>query len=194
MSKFKVGDRVRAIHLVDNLPLTGKSGTVVAILPLPADYQLAVEFDDNISGLTCLGLTLNGHGRYGYDHEFELVEPQPQPLDFNTYQQQARKTAIYPTLRLQVEPNATYYASWVYPLIGLSGEVGELQNKLKKVIRDTTAPDIADIQAELGDILWYLSQVATEFDLSLDDIAHENLIKLKARQLGNKICGEGDNR
>mgnify|MGYP001601095772 FL=1 len=115
-------------------------------------------------------------------------------ITFNDYQNQAAKTAIYPTMSRygQVGPKDTL--SLVYPLIGLSGEVGELQNKLKKVIRDNKTLNSADIEAELGDILWYISQLATEFNLSLNNIAKENLNKLKARQLGNKISGEGDNR
>ena len=85
--------------------------------------------------------------------------------------------------------------SWVPTLLSVCQErLRELQNKLKKVIRDNKTLNSADIEAELGDILWYISQLATEFNLSLNNIAKKNLNKLKARQLGNKISGEGDNR
>ncbi len=46
----------------------------------------------------------------------------------------------------------------------------------------------------LGDVLWYIAQVATELDLSLDEIAEYNITKLYDRLERGKIKGDGDNR
>ena len=51
-----------------------------------------------------------------------------------------------------------------------------------------------EITKELGDVLWYLSQIATELDVSLEDVAGENLKKLFSRMERGLISGDGDNR
>lgn len=103
--------------------------------------------------------------------------------DFNFYQDEARKTAIYPT---------NYKIT--YPLLGLTGEVGEFANKYKKVIRDGITLDRKDLEAELGDILWYLSNLASDLGISLDAIAANNIMKLRNRMDRGVIKGSGDNR
>jgi NTP pyrophosphatase (non-canonical NTP hydrolase) len=109
-------------------------------------------------------------------------------MDFNTYQAEALKTAIYPN----VGDNFTY------PTLGLAGEAGELSNKVKKIIRDkldkTDDKVVFDIENEIGDILWYAAVLAMEFGLSLDEIAVNNLFKLHERQNKNTLHGEGDSR
>lgn len=104
-------------------------------------------------------------------------------MDMNDYQSMARTTAIYPKEQ-----------SLVYPLLGLVGEVGEFANKYKKVIRDNAMFLQEDMEAELGDILWYLSILAVDCDIKLDDIAATNLRKLSDRQSRGKLGGSGDNR
>jgi NTP pyrophosphatase (non-canonical NTP hydrolase) len=85
-----------------------------------------------------------------------------------------------------------------YPALGLAGEVGEFCNKLKKVMRDQggriTDEFREKARGELGDILWYLAECATELDLDLEQIAEENIDKLHSRKARGKIQGEGDNR
>ena len=109
-------------------------------------------------------------------------------LDFTEYQKLSRRTAVYPNIG-----NNLYY-----PALGLAGETGEVMNKIKKIMRDKL--DIKDnnlkemIESELGDILWYISNLATELNLSLDDIAKKNLDKLMDRKKRGKIHGSGDNR
>ena len=109
-------------------------------------------------------------------------------MDFKTYQKKARVTALYPNLG----------SNYIYPTLGLVGEAGEVAEKVKKVIRDKNG--IFDdeskkaIKKELGDVLWYLSNLSTEFGFELDDIASENLIKLKLRSARNTISGSGDER
>ena len=102
---------------------------------------------------------------------------------FKQYQAKARETAIYP-------PD---YAM-IYPLLGLVGEVGEFCNKYKKVIRDGTPFSKEDAQSELGDILWYVANVASDFGLSLDEVAYENIAKLQDRKSRGTLRGSGDNR
>jgi NTP pyrophosphatase (non-canonical NTP hydrolase) len=109
-------------------------------------------------------------------------------MNFTDYQTKSRATAKYPVIGHGV----------VYPTLGLANEAGEVAGKIKKVFRDKDGL-IGDetrqaLKAELGDVLWYLSQVATELDLSLDEIAEHNLAKLLDRQARGKIQGDGDNR
>lgn len=109
-------------------------------------------------------------------------------MNFEEYQKKSRKTAIY--------PNAG--ENFVYPTLGLSGEAGEVAEKIKKVIRDKEGKIDEEtremIKKELGDVLWYVSQLASELGLSLDDIAEGNIQKLYSRMDRNKLSGSGDNR
>lgn len=102
---------------------------------------------------------------------------------FAAYQDEARKTAIYPQQSMRT-----------YPLIGLVGEVGEFCNKYKKEIRDKAILDKEDAKKELGDILWYLSNLCTDFGIALDEVALLNLEKLNDRAQRGVIGGSGDNR
>ena len=109
-------------------------------------------------------------------------------MDFKTYQKKARLTAQYPDLG----------SNNIYPTLGLVGEAGEVAEKIKKVIRDKKG--IFDeeskngIKKELGDVLWYLSNLCTEFNFSLEEVALQNLEKLKLRESKGRISGSGDNR
>jgi len=70
--------------------------------------------------------------------------------------------------------------------------------KIKKVFRDKggeiSEESRSALKAELGDVLWYVSQLCTELDLSLDEVAEHNLVKLYDRLERGKILGDGDNR
>ena len=109
-------------------------------------------------------------------------------MDFKTYQNKSRETAMYPDLG----------SNHIYPTLGLVGEAGEVAEKVKKVIRDKNG--IFDneakqgIKKELGDVLWYLSNLCTEFNFSLDEVAIQNLEKLNLRSIKGKLSGSGDNR
>ena len=109
-------------------------------------------------------------------------------MDFNTYQKKARLTAQYPNLG----------SNNIYPTLGLVGEAGEVAEKVKKVIRDKNGlfdeESIVGIKKELGDVLWYLSNLCTEFGFSFDDVALQNLEKLKLRAINGRISGSGDDR
>lgn len=109
-------------------------------------------------------------------------------MDFNEYQKKSRQTAIYPGLN----------NNFVYPTLGLSGEAGEVAEKIKKVLRDKDGQvdetTKMEIEKELGDVLWYVAQIATELGLDLDLIAEKNIEKLFSRRDRGVLKGEGDNR
>jgi NTP pyrophosphatase (non-canonical NTP hydrolase) len=109
-------------------------------------------------------------------------------LDFSTYQQRSRETARYPDVG----------ANPIYPTLGLCGEAGEVADKVKKVIRDQqgvfSPPTVAALELELGDVLWYVAQLASELDLDLERVAQANLNKLASRAARNVIAGSGDDR
>ena len=109
-------------------------------------------------------------------------------MDLNEYQCKARETALYPN----VGKNP------IYPTLGLSGEAGEVADKVKKVLRDNNGlfddESKEAIKLELGDVLWYISQLSSELGFDLDSIALSNLNKLSDRKSRGKISGSGDGR
>ena len=109
-------------------------------------------------------------------------------MDFKDYQEESRSTAVYPVIGHGV----------IYPTLGLTNEAGEVAGKIKKLFRDKDGliglDDKTALESELGDVLWYLAQVATELELSLDRVAVRNLEKLLDRQARGKIRGDGDDR
>lgn len=109
-------------------------------------------------------------------------------MEFKEYQQESRKTAVYPVIG----------QGFVYPALGLAGESGEVVEKIKKIFRDQQGM-VGDEQRqavakELGDVLWYLAQLATELDLELNQVAQDNLDKLFSRQQRGQLHGSGDER
>ena len=107
--------------------------------------------------------------------------------DLDMYQKVALTTAIYPREQ-----------AIIYPTLGLTGEAGEVANKVKKIIRDgSDSKDeklVSEIKAEIGDCLWYIAVLANDFDIQLSDIASTNLEKLEKRKEKGTIHGSGDNR
>ncbi len=109
-------------------------------------------------------------------------------MTFDEYQIEASKTAVYPKVG----------ENFVYPVLGLAGESGEVVEKVKKVFRDKNG--IVDdetrdsIKKELGDVLWYLAQISTELNISFSDVVATNIEKLKSRAERDKLHGDGDNR
>ena len=111
-------------------------------------------------------------------------------MTFEEYQKFCKTTAIYPdTTKL------------MYPALGLTGEAGEVANKIKKLVRDGVPKERKDldaakeqIAAELGDVLWYCAALASDLDVSLGRVAKDNMDKLTSRKERGKIGGSGDNR
>jgi len=111
-----------------------------------------------------------------------------EPMELSDYQKKALTTALYPN-----QGNNPYY-----PALGLGGEVGEVLNKVKKIMRDHGGA-ITDeyreiLKQELGDVLWYLGALATELNLDLEDVAKANLEKLASRMERGVLSGDGDER
>ena len=107
--------------------------------------------------------------------------------DLDMYQKVALTTAIYPREQ-----------AIIYPTLGLTGEAGEVANKVKKIIRDgsNTNDDnlVSEIKSEIGDCLWYIAVLASDFNIKLSDIASANIEKLALRKSKGTIHGSGDNR
>jgi NTP pyrophosphatase (non-canonical NTP hydrolase) len=110
-------------------------------------------------------------------------------LGFHEYQEEASETAIY--------PGENTIMGLAYCGLGL-GEAGEVQGKIKKILRDSDgvySPEQAyEIAKELGDALWYIAMVAKELGYDLEDIAQMNLDKLGDRRERGVLKGSGDNR
>ncbi|AFI24945.1 hypothetical protein [Mycobacterium phage SWU1] len=114
-------------------------------------------------------------------------------MHVDIYQIAASDTAIY--------PGAGEYDSLEglsYVTMGLVGEAGEIANKVKKILRDQdgviTQENRDDLQAELGDVMWYVAQLANQLDVWLSIVTHRNLNKLQSRKDRGVITGSGDNR
>ena len=107
--------------------------------------------------------------------------------DLDMYQKVALTTAIYPREQ-----------AIIYPTLGLTGEAGEVANKVKKIIRDgSDSKDeklVSEIKSEIGDCLWYIAVLANDFNIKLSDIASANIEKLATRKSKGTIHGSGDNR
>lgn len=106
-------------------------------------------------------------------------------LTFNNYQKYARETAIYKD-------------GIFYPALGLCSESGEVADKIKKIYRDNNGiiseENKEQLIKEMGDVLWYLANMSTDLNVTLEDIAKKNLEKIQARQKKNLIHAEGDDR
>lgn len=128
-------------------------------------------------------------------------------MTFDEYQGRAIEFARYPR-QVMVEYINTEDERYVdseplpftYPVMALAEEAGEVVGKVAKYIRkqEYNATNYLrlreDVKKELGDVLWQLNAVATEFDLDLRDIAEANLSKLSGREERGTIVGEGDSR
>lgn len=105
------------------------------------------------------------------------------------YQTEVSNHATYPGA------NTESIEAIQYCTLGLAGEAGEVANKVKKLLRDGDSDEKREaIIAELGDVLWYLSQLASEFNVALNDVLIDNLEKIRGRRERGTIGGEGDKR
>jgi NTP pyrophosphatase (non-canonical NTP hydrolase) len=103
-------------------------------------------------------------------------------MDFKEYQKKAVAFAIYPE---------AYKV--IYPTLGLCGEAGEVAEKVKKQVRDGNF-NRHEVAKELGDVLWYLANLANDIGYSLSEVAAMNVDKLQSRKDRGVISGSGDNR
>lgn len=92
---------------------------------------------------------------------------------FESYQRLASKTASYK------DPD--------YLPLGLAEECGELVHEFARCKRKGVPMDVEALSSEIGDVLWMLSQICREYDLSLAVVATENIAKLKQRNTDGSI-------
>ena len=117
-----------------------------------------------------------------------MKEKQLSTITAAMYQEKACETAIFPK-RQAME----------YLTLGLTGESGEIANKVKKFIRDGAAKDEylakrIEIAYEIGDVMWYCAVLAHELEMNLGHIMEKNLEKLADRKARGVISGNGDKR
>ena len=110
-------------------------------------------------------------------------------MNLREYQQQALTTAT---------ATGDEFKDLLHWVLGISGEAGEVAEKIKKIIRDKdgeiSEADKQELAKEIGDVLWYLAAFSDHLGLDLQDVAQANLDKLKSRQARGVIGGSGDNR
>lgn len=108
-------------------------------------------------------------------------------MNFEDYQTQASKTAIYNDADVVI-----------YPVLGLLSEAGEVAGKVKKVLRDNNGQFLPEhreaIADEVGDCLWYIASICTDLGFGMETIAQRNLNKLNSRMARGVIQGSGDTR
>ena len=105
------------------------------------------------------------------------------PLTLDQYQQQAKATAVYPEDK-----------AYRYLIAGLAGEVGEVSSIFAKHWRGDGPLTSDNLEAELGDVLWFVAMLADEIGCDLSTVAQGNLDKLADRAERGKLKGSGDNR
>lgn len=97
-------------------------------------------------------------------------------MELNQYQKKSWETAIYPNKGKDI----------IYPALGLGGELGELQEKISKILRDKnlkiSEEDRKELAHDLGGILWYIAALATELKLNLNEVAEKNISELNSRK------------
>lgn len=109
-------------------------------------------------------------------------------MNFRDYQRAAKKTADYPDVG----------NNFIYPTLGLTGEAGEVAEKIKRVLREnkgTISNTVKEeIAYELGDVLWYIAALCSELDIDMESVAEDNLNKLTSRLIRGTLHGNGDHR
>lgn len=113
--------------------------------------------------------------------------------DIDAYQEWTNTTVVFsdPTKITEGED----LGDIMYCALGLAGEAGEVADKVKKLYRDGYSPQQRGaILVELGDVMWYASQLAYLFNVRMSEILQANQDKLNSRRARNKLHGSGDER
>lgn len=110
-------------------------------------------------------------------------------MNFNDYQKQALTTVV---------ATDNSFFDTLHWVLGVTGEAGEIAEKIKKIIRDKNAQiseqDKTELIKEIGDVLWYLAVLTNQLGYELEDVARTNLAKQMSRQTRGVLGGSGDNR
>ena len=107
-------------------------------------------------------------------------------MTLNEYQEKAIKEAFYEKDDI------------VYNALGITGEAGEIADHVKKMLRDDggilTKERREILKKELGDVLWYVANMARRLGVTLDEVGKANINKIIDRKSRNVQHGSGDNR
>jgi len=110
-------------------------------------------------------------------------------MTFNEYQKKAKTTLL---------SSGDELLDVLHMALGISGESGEVSEKLKKIIRDNNGDlsrlDLESLKKELGDVLWHLAVMAELLSISFDEIATLNIEKLASRKKRGVLKGSGSDR
>lgn len=120
-------------------------------------------------------------------------------MNLNEYQNEALKTAEYPQVDLLFHGHEDKKeGDYLYLVLGLVGEAGEVAEKVKRVIRSDSGEMSPEtklaIIKEVSDVLWYCAVLADEFGFTLDEMANINIEKLRDRKARGVIRSTGDER
>ena len=113
-------------------------------------------------------------------------------MNFNEYQKECAKTDVGTAAQDVLDPG------WLYYVLGIAGETGELIEKIKKLFRDKNG--IVDdefkeaVIKEMGDVQWYQARLADWFGIKFEEIFTTNVEKLHRRKELDLIHGDGDDR
>lgn len=145
--------------------------------------------------LECLGADIEPAG----SNKKETTVGDIIPSGFDAYQEFTGSVAIYPGA------GTGGFEAMTYCALKMCGESGEFAEKLGKRIRKgktigaitreaMTDEFRGELAKELGDVLWYVSQAASELGYSLSEIVEMNVEKLTSRKVRGVLDGSGDNR
>lgn len=120
-------------------------------------------------------------------------------MNINEYQLKAHCFADYTLPVINVpEENDVVVADYCYPALRLAEEAGEVSGKFAKAVRDNHGRIDSErkeaIVKELGDVCWFVAELCTILDVSLESVMQKNIDKLTSRKERNVIHGSGDNR
>ena len=178
MSKLKIIKAIDPITFTPKIGVMDGKERILKIENTPDDFTA-----DTLKEMIKAELDVSRHGEVDeiIDKEFN------KPLSLNEYQNKAIETAIYGE-----------GSKIIYPTLGLTGEAGEVADKVKKVLRDNngvfTDEKKLEIAKELSDTCWYIAALARDLGYTMEEICIINLEKLKSRQERGVIGGSGDNR
>jgi NTP pyrophosphatase (non-canonical NTP hydrolase) len=113
-------------------------------------------------------------------------------MTFNEYQDECAKTDVGTSAQDNLKPG------WMYYVLGIGGETGELLEKIKKLFRDDygemTEERKKAVILEMGDMMWYMARLCSHLGVKFDQVALMNVDKLQSRKKREKIHGDGDIR
>jgi len=111
-------------------------------------------------------------------------------MDPDEYQAFTKTTVVYPSLD---QAKHEKIVEVMYLTLGLTGETGEIAEKVKKWYRDEKL-DVPLIEKEIGDVCWYLARICDTLGLSFNNVLEKNVQKLSKRKADQKLHGSGDER